>query len=762
MDNTFAKYRIGVAAIATARLKRTRFGVISGRLSHLRLGLLLYMPLAVAVAVVGSPLFEAPADRSHLQKFHVDGFQQEVCGEIIGADSLEQGGMPLGGVGAGYLCIDPDGRLGKTSIFNRFPAPVSLNQPFLTLSAGGRQVVLATPKKGVGGVKAIDYFGHFPVADARFHLDLPLRVELRAYSPFIPGDAVESETPAAVFEVSVENLSDQEQSIELAFSPGGFPEGESQVSSLESWAAVQVTHRPLEKLPDWVRHSYAMAVENGAAEAGSKAVRVFAKRAIGPREQTAVRFILAWYQPYLREGSGRVERHFYSTRFANVRAVLVHAIKARSDWFRRVLAWQEVIYGSDLPDWLKEALVNAPYALAKNSLWLARTRSDDWWDDKGLFLVNESFSTCPLTETMPCRFFGHWPALFFFPELELSTLKAIRHFQLRDGEPPFCMGMGLAIRDPRYHCQHTGGAGEYAQMIYRYYLRTGDRQFFQDFWPSARDALRFMLWLDRDGDGLVEDHAHNIEGETFPANNPLDQWPWHGVSSYTAGKGLAALVCGIKMAELAGDQAQAAEWQKALNRGRKVYDEKLWTGTYYRTYNDTATGRRNDSCFAAQLSGIWCTRVLGLEDALPHDRVRHALDTIARLNLPASKFGMMDAVFPDGTPCIEGGPPHSIWSRGIFIQCNATAAMVYLYQGRRDEGAGAAQRMLDTVFRGPHAMPWAQPCGLDSQTGGSCHGHDYYDHMVVWSYPLAFRNQDIRAACAPGGMIQQILQAASR
>ena len=96
-----------------------------------------------------------------------------------------------------------------------------------------------------------------------------------------------------------------------------------------------------------------------------------------------------------------------------------------------------------------------------------------------------------------------------------------------------------------------------------------------------------------------------------------------------------------------------------------------------------------------------------------------------------------------------------------FIQCNATAAMVFMYHGRRQQGETAARTMLDTIFRGPHAMPWSQPCGLSSVTGGTCHGHDYYDHMVVWTYPLALGNQDIRAACAPGGLIQKILAAAA-
>ena len=138
------------------------------------------------------------------------------------------------------------------------------------------------------------------------------------------------------------------------------------------------------------------------------------------------------------------------------------------------------------------------------------------------------------------------------PETLLISLKNTCHFQLQGGEPPFCVGLGFAIRDPRYHCQHTDGAGEYPQMIYNYYLRTGDRKFLEDFWPSAKKSLEFMISLDVDGDGLIEDHAHTIPGENFPANNPMDVWPWFGASSFTAGRGLAFLACGIKMAELMG------------------------------------------------------------------------------------------------------------------------------------------------------------------------------------------------------------------
>ncbi len=727
---------------------------------------LMAVPTILGVFGVALPgaLFNVGADAKQLQQFHVEGLSNEVYGTVYPGGALEDGGMPLGGVGTGYICVDTDGRFGKTSIFNRYPAPMVIGQPFLSVKIGEREYVVAVPKDGVGDAKAVHYFGHFPVADLRFEFDAPFSIELRAFSPFIPGDSVESNTPAAFFEVFLTNLSSEPLTAAVVFSTRGFPQGEAESFSSGDWAGMQVAHRPVEKLPDWVRHGYAVAAEAGQVEPSDQGARVSSTRDLKANERGAFRFVLAWHQPYLRDGSGRVEKHMYAERMPDAKAVALHAVARRDEWLRRVLAWQDAIYGADFPGWLKETLVNAPYALTKNSLWLASTRVDDWWGKEGLFLVNESFSTCSVSETMPCRFFGHWPALFFFPELELSTLKAIRYFQLRGGEPPFCLGLGFEIRDPRYHCQHTCGAGEYPQMIYRYYLRTGDRAFLKDFWESARDSLNFMMSLDKDGDGLVEDHAHTFEGESFPANNPMDNWPWYGASSYTAGKGLATLVCGIRMAELVGDGEQARQWRALLEQGQESYEKKLWTGEYYRTYNEPGTGRRNDSCLAAQLSGVWCTRVLGLEDALPPDRVEKALACIAKLNMPASPYGMVDAVFPDGSLCVEGagsGIPDTCWSRDIFIQCNATAAMAFLYHGKRVEGESAAKTMLDTIFRGPHAMPWAQPCGLSSKTGGTCHGHDYYDHMVVWSYPLAFAGQDIAQTCAPGGLVRKILDAAS-
>ncbi|MDQ1257555.1 MAG: hypothetical protein QG656_2161, partial [Candidatus Hydrogenedentes bacterium] len=101
------------------------------------------LPMLLSALGMAPALFDASADPKQLQEIHVEGLKNAAFGTVYPANSLEDGGMPLGGVGTGYLCIDTDGRFGKTSIFNRFPSPIALNQPFLSVTWGGREYVVA-------------------------------------------------------------------------------------------------------------------------------------------------------------------------------------------------------------------------------------------------------------------------------------------------------------------------------------------------------------------------------------------------------------------------------------------------------------------------------------------------------------------------------------------------------------------------------------------------------------------------------------------
>ncbi|MCL2119082.1 MAG: GH116 family glycosyl-hydrolase [Planctomycetaceae bacterium] len=350
--------------------------------------------------------FDATANPKTLQSFQVEGLKNQACGTVYPDGVLEHGGMPLCGLGTGYFCVDTDGRLGKISIMNRLPSPMYFGTPFFFLETEGERLTLATPKRDAdgnitqpGNVRSIDYFGHYPVVDMKMTLDRPISAQCRAFSPFIPGDAATSNTPVAFFEIVLKNESEKTQKMKLIFAPDGFPIGEIEDYREGNWAVFQTTHRPIEGMPEWVLHTYALGAENGATEKGT----AFVEREIAPGASSTARFILAWNQPYLREGSGRVEKNYYAERFENSKAVVGYSLKKRESWLRRILAAQDVIYGSEYPDWLKETLVTAPYALVKNAVWLAKTRPDDWWGDEGLILINESFSSCAVMDTMPCR-----------------------------------------------------------------------------------------------------------------------------------------------------------------------------------------------------------------------------------------------------------------------------------------------------------------------------------------------------------------------
>lgn len=79
----------------------------------------------------------------------------------------------------------------------------------------------------VEAAKEIDYWGHYPVADIQFDTTAPVKVSLRAWSPFIPGDLAASNVPGTVFEVRVSNSTDTVQCATLGFSFPGPEDSES-------------------------------------------------------------------------------------------------------------------------------------------------------------------------------------------------------------------------------------------------------------------------------------------------------------------------------------------------------------------------------------------------------------------------------------------------------------------------------------------------------------------------------------------------------
>ncbi|UCG28268.1 MAG: hypothetical protein JSV24_02590, partial [Bacteroidales bacterium] len=153
-------------------------------------------------------------------------------------DYLNHVAFPMGGMGAGMICIEGTGAISHVSIRNR---PEIFNEPccFAAISVKGYEngaKVLEGPVpgwklfgrentgNGLGGTSyglprfdKAKFLARFPFATMVLEdPDIPLEISLTAWSPFIPADADNSSIPVAAIEYTFRNPTGQ--TIEAVFS----------------------------------------------------------------------------------------------------------------------------------------------------------------------------------------------------------------------------------------------------------------------------------------------------------------------------------------------------------------------------------------------------------------------------------------------------------------------------------------------------------------------------------------------------------------
>ena len=141
---------------------------------------------------------------------------------------LSRVAFPLGGIGAGMVCLEGSGALSHFSVRNK---PDIFNEPnvFAALKIVGDErparllqgpvpdwKVFGAPGTGLGARAHIYGFPRFDSASflARFpfgtvileHPDVPLECRVTGWSPFVPGDSDDSSLPVALLEYGFRNL----------------------------------------------------------------------------------------------------------------------------------------------------------------------------------------------------------------------------------------------------------------------------------------------------------------------------------------------------------------------------------------------------------------------------------------------------------------------------------------------------------------------------------------------------------------------------
>jgi non-lysosomal glucosylceramidase len=124
--------------------------------------------------------------------------------------------LHLGGIGTGNFEIGADGQLTTWQLFNTLRDG---HVPLYFLCKAGNTTKLLQTKGGPEWprVKQIEMTGEYPFAVLRFRdADVPVNLELTAFSPFAPLDTKLSSTPLAGFVFRIQNPSGESQTVSLA------------------------------------------------------------------------------------------------------------------------------------------------------------------------------------------------------------------------------------------------------------------------------------------------------------------------------------------------------------------------------------------------------------------------------------------------------------------------------------------------------------------------------------------------------------------
>ena len=86
-------------------------------------------------------------------------------------------------------------------------------------------------------------------------------------------------------------------------------------------------------------------------------------------------------------------------------------------------------------------------------------------------------------------------------------------------------------------------------------------------------------------------------------------------------------------------------------------------------------------------------------------------------------------------------------------------AMTYIYEGDREFGLELARRCLHNLTIDVLST-WNQPNIVRGDTGDRLFGSHYVQNMMLWALPAALEGKDIATFCAPGGLVDRVLEAA--
>jgi uncharacterized protein (DUF608 family) len=542
-------------------------------------------------------------------------------------DELARLAFPLGGMGAGMVCLEGTGGLNHVSVRHRPEmehaplcfAAVSLRSPVEVARVLEGPVPLRkaysaghAPRQPLGLPRfaEVSFLARFPFA----HLELsdasvPLAVSLTGYSPFTPNDADAASLPVAALEYSLVN----QQSVPVAgtFSfhlenflrrpkgrahvdpmPGGFVL-EQDGTQEEPWerASFAVFTDDSDARGDcrwfrgrwfdeltmlWQRVEAGEPREEGAYEEGepSSGGSLWVPFALGPGQQRRIRVMLAWYVPRSSISAGSSScgcksgctKECYRPWYAS----RFGDVRQVADYFRRSYddlrgASEDFSRALFESDLPPEVLeaVSANLSILKSPTVL-RQHDGRFWAWEG---SNDQEGCCHGTCEHVHNYAQAMPHLFHALERGVREVELDECMDER-GHQNFRCPLPIAKADHGFHSAADGQLGGLLK-VYREWRIGGDTDWVRRLFPKLRLSLDFCIeeW-DPGRTGALEEPQHNTYDIEF--------WGPNGMCTSIYAAALAAFV---RIGDALGEDVQA--YRALLGRSVERLERELYDGEYF-------------------------------------------------------------------------------------------------------------------------------------------------------------------------------------
>ena len=678
----------------------------TGRREFLKLGSLLAGGLAFSgLPAMAGPFTEedfeklVPADKK-LAADWVKSLFARGLPEVWRGRELNYIGMPVGGIGCGQLYLAGDGRLWLWDIFksNYQREPVG-DRKFNLMTMNGHYTAPVDSKTGTYSVRngaevaqgfairvrqgnevqfrtldsdgfpGVTFRGEYPIGRVSYvDGECPVRVEMEAFSPFIPLNAKDSALPATVVSFTITNPGESSVEVDLmgwlqnATCPyEKAPELGKRRNTLirqDGLATLNQTVEPTAGKGLETRHGFgSMALSlidapadkvigatdvalpldtgsfDGPFKSGATADRgLDGKPLVGalgqsltlaPGASTRIQFLLTWYFPLHQQKEdqpkqmakiqdfAKLRRH-YAGRFTSAADA---ALKIANDFERLAEGtrlWNQTWYDSTLPHWLLDRAFIPINCLATQTFH---------WFDNGRPWAWEGVDCCEGTCTHVWNYAQSMGRIF--PEIERTFREKV------DYGISFNSDGSIGYRGENVKNAATDGQAGTILRTLREHQMSADNAFLIRVWPNTKKAIEFLLKEDPKQQGMLEGSQAN----TLDAK-------WFGPMGWISSLYCAALRAGARMAEEMGDAPFAKTCAEVADRGMKNLVDRVYNGEYFiHLPPDYKRINSNRGSHIDQVLGqSWAWQV-GLPRVLPKKETDSALGALWKYNFTPDAGG---------------------------------------------------------------------------------------------------------------------------